>query len=68
MVGFNVGINSGAAVGQTVMHSHSHLIPRRKGDNPNPRAGVRGVIPGKTDYKIVRSSLTAGTERNQKQE
>ena len=53
VLGFNVGINSGAAAGQTVMHSHIHLIPRREGDNPNPRGGVRGVIPGKADYKIA---------------
>jgi ATP adenylyltransferase len=53
VLGFNVGINSGAATGQTVMHSHIHLIPRREGDNPNPRGGVRGVIPGKADYQIA---------------
>jgi ATP adenylyltransferase len=35
--GFNVGINSGMVAGQTVMHCHTHLIPRRLGDNPNPR-------------------------------
>ena len=50
--GFNVGINSGSVAGQTVMHSHIHLIPRREGDSPNPRGGVRGVVPGKADYKI----------------
>jgi ATP adenylyltransferase len=48
--GFNVGINSGAAAGQTVMHCHVHLIPRRTGDSANPRGGVRGVIAGKADY------------------
>ena len=46
---------AGAIVGQTVMHCHVHLIPRRKGDNPNPRGGVRGVIPGKADYRIDES-------------
>jgi putative membrane protein len=50
VAGFNVGINSGQVVGQTVMHCHIHLIPRRAGDHPNPRGGVRGVIPGKADY------------------
>ncbi|MBC8346067.1 MAG: HIT family protein [Candidatus Marinimicrobia bacterium] len=50
IVGFNIGMNSGEAAGQTVMHSHIHLMPRRKGDTPNPRGGVRGVIPGKMDY------------------
>ena len=37
-------------VSQSVMHVHMHLIPRYKGDVPNPRGGVRGVIPSKKDY------------------
>ena len=45
--GFNIGMNCGEEAGQTVMHSHIHLIPRRKGDVPDPRGGVRGCIPGK---------------------
>ena len=48
--GFNVGINSGEAGGQTVPHVHIHLIPRYKGDMENPRGGVRGVIPSKQKY------------------
>ncbi len=48
--GFNVGINNGEAAGQTVMWPHVHLIPRRKGDTPNPKGGVRHVIPLKGDY------------------
>ena len=47
---FNIGINNGEAAGQTVMWPHVHLIPRRKGDNPNPKGGVRNVIPLKGDY------------------
>jgi ATP adenylyltransferase len=50
VTGFNVGINAGTAAGQTVMHCHVHLIPRRDGDTPNPCGGVRGVIPGRADY------------------
>jgi diadenosine tetraphosphate (Ap4A) HIT family hydrolase/5-methylcytosine-specific restriction endonuclease McrA len=50
VMGFNVGINSGEVAGQTVMHCHLHLIPRRAGDHPNPRGGVRAVIPSKGDY------------------
>jgi diadenosine tetraphosphate (Ap4A) HIT family hydrolase/5-methylcytosine-specific restriction endonuclease McrA len=50
ILGFNVGINDGAVAGQTVMHCHIHLIPRRAGDSPNPRGGVRCVIPGMADY------------------
>lgn len=48
--GFNIGINCGSVAGQTVMHAHVHLIPRRKADTANPRGGVRGVIAGKADY------------------
>lgn len=48
--GFNIGLNSGESAGQTVMHAHWHLIPRRKGDTPDPRGGVRGVIPSRMGY------------------
>ena len=48
--GCNVGVNVGEAAGQTIFHCHVHLIPRRRGDAPNPRGGVRAVIPGKADY------------------
>ena len=48
---FNVGINNGEAAGQSVMWPHVHLIPRRKGDTPNPRGGIRHVIPCKGNYQ-----------------
>ena len=48
--GFNIGMNAGAAAGQTIFHCHIHLIPRRKGDVENPRGGVRHTIPGKGFY------------------
>lgn len=48
--GFNIGMNCGAAAGQTVMHLHIHLIPRYNGDMEDPRGGVRGVIPSKQKY------------------
>ena len=50
--GFNIGVNVGEVAGQSVMHCHVHLIPRRQGDHPNPRGGVRGVIPEKQYYEI----------------
>jgi diadenosine tetraphosphate (Ap4A) HIT family hydrolase len=48
--GFNIGINDGAAAGQTVMHLHIHLIPRYLGDMPDPRGGVRWIFPEKAPY------------------
>ena len=50
VTGFNIGVNCGESAGQTIWHAHTHLIPRRDGDTPNPRGGVRGVIPDKMDY------------------
>jgi len=46
----NIGINDGRAAGQTVPHLHIHLIPRYAGDSPDPRGGVRWVLPGKAKY------------------
>jgi diadenosine tetraphosphate (Ap4A) HIT family hydrolase len=48
--GFNVGVNAGAAAGQTVMHAHVHVIPRYAGDIDDPRGGVRWVKPSQADY------------------
>jgi diadenosine tetraphosphate (Ap4A) HIT family hydrolase len=48
--GYNIGINDGRVAGQTVPHLHIHLIPRYEGDRPDPRGGVRWVIPDKAQY------------------
>jgi diadenosine tetraphosphate (Ap4A) HIT family hydrolase len=48
--GWNIGINDGAAAGQTVPHLHIHLIPRFDGDLADPRGGVRWIIADKADY------------------
>jgi diadenosine tetraphosphate (Ap4A) HIT family hydrolase len=48
--GYNIGINDGPAAGQTIPHLHIHLIPRYSGDRPDPRGGVRWIIPEKADY------------------
>jgi ATP adenylyltransferase len=50
ITGFNIGINNGESAGQTIFHCHIHLIPRRDGDTPEPRGGIRGVIPDKMNY------------------
>lgn len=51
--GYNIGINVNEAAGQSVFHVHMHIIPRYKGDVPNPKGGVRGVIPGKQSYNVL---------------
>ena len=48
--GYNIGINVGAAAGQTIPHAHVHVIPRYDGDVPDPRGGIRWVIPSKAAY------------------
>ena len=48
---FNIGSNAGKIAGQSIMHCHIHLIPRREGDVENPQGGVRSVIPQKRHYK-----------------
>ena len=48
---FNIGTNAGKESGQSIMHCHIHVIPRRDGDVENPQGGVRSVIPKKQHYK-----------------
>ncbi len=48
--GWNLGLNDGAAAGQTVMHVHLHLIPRYEGDQADPRGGVRWIFPERARY------------------
>jgi len=48
--GFSRGIYDGMDAGQTVMHCHFHLIPRRKGDIASPKGGIRRIIPCTGDY------------------
>lgn len=51
--GYNIGFNDGQAAGQTVMHLHIHVIPRRFGDVADPRGGVRHVMPGRGAYEAM---------------
>jgi diadenosine tetraphosphate (Ap4A) HIT family hydrolase len=48
--GFTIGHNAGVAAGQTIGHAHLHVIPRRTGDVPDPRGGVRWVLPAAAPY------------------
>jgi diadenosine tetraphosphate (Ap4A) HIT family hydrolase len=48
--GYNVGFNAGAAAGQTVAHLHVHVIPRFRGDAPDPRGGIRLILPAHARY------------------
>lgn len=59
--GYNVGFNCGETAGQTVMHLHVHVIPRYSGDVPDPRGGVRFVIPEKANY--LKSSETDSSKQ-----
>lgn len=49
IAGFNLGINDGEVAGQTIPHVHMHVIPRREGDHPQPRGGIRNLL-GPTNY------------------
>ncbi len=48
--GFNIGINDGTAAGQTIAHTHIHVIPRYEGDVCDPRGGIRWIMPEKASY------------------
>ena len=50
--GFNVGVNDGPVAGQTVLHAHVHIIPRRAGDVVDPRGGIRWILPNKAKYWV----------------
>ena len=50
ITGFYIWTNIGEDAGQTIFHSHIHIIPGRKGNIYNPKGGIRGVIPDKQKY------------------
>lgn len=41
---FTIAVNDGELAGRTVPHLHVHVIPRRAGDVPDPRGGVRQLF------------------------
>ncbi len=48
--GYNLGINIGSAAGQTVAHTHLHVIPRYIADVEDPRGGIRWILPARARY------------------
>ncbi|MBI4660942.1 MAG: HIT domain-containing protein [Verrucomicrobia bacterium] len=58
--GFNVGWNDGPAAGQTIAQLHVHVIPRYLGDVPDPRGGVRWVLPAKARYWAAQAADSLG--------
>jgi len=60
--GYNVGFNSGEAAGQTIFHLHLHVIPRYRGDTPDPRGGVRLAIPSRGNYLAPARSAATNVE------
>lgn len=48
--GYNLGVNNGKAAGQTILHTHLHVIPRYAGDVAEPRGGIRWVLPETARY------------------
>lgn len=59
---YNIGINAGRDAGQTIFHLHVHVIPRYEGDVPDPRGGVRSVIPAKANYLLGTQGCTMPLE------
>jgi len=60
---FNIGINEGFAAGQTVAHINMHLIPRFKGDVPEPRGGIRWIFPDKAIFWDKKPTTVITTEK-----
>lgn len=56
--GYNIGVNIGAAAGQTVFHLHLHVIPRFAGDVADPRGGLRHVLPHAANYGTLPSAAS----------
>ncbi len=63
--GYNLGVNAGAAAGQTVDHVHVHVIPRRLGDREDPRGGVRWIFPERARYWQDRPPLDRQSPENE---
>lgn len=47
---YNIGANCGSLAGQTIFHFHLHVFPRRAGDVPDPRGGIRNFKKPLIEY------------------
>jgi diadenosine tetraphosphate (Ap4A) HIT family hydrolase len=64
--GVNLFLADGAAAGQTVFHSHLHVIPRFQGDGLRfHHPGGSGVEGGRTDLEQTAERIREGLERDQ---
>lgn len=61
--GYNLGLNNGGVAGQTVMHTHLHLIPRYTGDTVDPRGGVRWIFPDRAAYWMEQETQKVAPKR-----
>ena len=59
--GYNIGVNVGAAAGQTIFHLHVHVIPRYSGDVPDPRGGIMRIKKSLVPYPEEGEECTASS-------
>lgn len=52
--GINIGVNTGAAAGQLIMHAHIHVIPRYLGGGKSFGFGRRAVLRDKDRDELVK--------------
>lgn len=55
--GYTIGVNEGRAAGRSIDHVHIHLAPRHFGDVPDPRGGIRRVLPNGDPDKWIPPSM-----------
>jgi diadenosine tetraphosphate (Ap4A) HIT family hydrolase len=60
--GYNIGINVGAAAGQTIFHLHVHVVPRYDGDvrdGPGRAELARSGLRGNKTFSQITASAPA---------
>lgn len=62
IVGINIFSNNEAGAGQTVFHSHWHLVPRYENDNVNIPHGDHSADYTADDYQTLADSITSQLE------